>query len=173
MTIFLLLKSFNGCTCLFGFFFGKVELYYMILERLGKYQEALDVIRGKLGGNFESFLKVFFSCLNMKNVYCGNFFLIQKHKDIKTLKKSLVIVLCSGLFCVVHLFLKNIFKLKIIRGFVTFKKCERFYPRSPAFYPLGSSLGTCSVYPSKDVSPSNPSFKPQIRTYCISPTDKS
>ncbi|XP_060026199.1 N-alpha-acetyltransferase 25, NatB auxiliary subunit isoform X2 [Lagenorhynchus albirostris] len=28
---------------------AEVELYYMILERLGKYQEALDVIRGKLG----------------------------------------------------------------------------------------------------------------------------
>lgn len=30
---------------------SKVELYYMILERLEKYQEALDVVRGKLGGN--------------------------------------------------------------------------------------------------------------------------
>lgn len=29
----------------------KVELYYMILERLEKYKEALDVVRGKLGGN--------------------------------------------------------------------------------------------------------------------------
>lgn len=28
----------------------QVELYYMILERLEKYQEALDVVRGKLGG---------------------------------------------------------------------------------------------------------------------------
>ncbi|XP_038618784.1 N-alpha-acetyltransferase 25, NatB auxiliary subunit [Tachyglossus aculeatus] len=28
---------------------AEVELYYMILERLGKYQEALDVVRGKLG----------------------------------------------------------------------------------------------------------------------------
>lgn len=32
----------------------KVELYYMILERLEKYKEALDVVRGKLGGNFLS-----------------------------------------------------------------------------------------------------------------------
>lgn len=31
----------------------------MILERLGKYQEALDVIRGKLGGNLKSFLFCF------------------------------------------------------------------------------------------------------------------
>uniref|UniRef100_A0A8D0GSC7 N-alpha-acetyltransferase 25, NatB auxiliary subunit n=1 Tax=Sphenodon punctatus TaxID=8508 RepID=A0A8D0GSC7_SPHPU len=30
---------------------AEVELYYMILERLEKYQEALDVVRGKLGGN--------------------------------------------------------------------------------------------------------------------------
>jgi len=37
--------------CSLIFFFSKVELYYMILERLEKYQEALDVVRGKLGGN--------------------------------------------------------------------------------------------------------------------------
>uniref|UniRef100_A0A2K5I270 N-alpha-acetyltransferase 25, NatB auxiliary subunit n=1 Tax=Colobus angolensis palliatus TaxID=336983 RepID=A0A2K5I270_COLAP len=33
---------------------AEVELYYMILERLGKYQEALDVIRGKLGEKLTS-----------------------------------------------------------------------------------------------------------------------
>ncbi|KAM7332050.1 hypothetical protein ACRRTK_008758 [Alexandromys fortis] len=33
---------------------AEVELYYMILERLGKYQEALDVIRGKLGDKLTS-----------------------------------------------------------------------------------------------------------------------
>uniref|UniRef100_A0A7N4UZY0 N-alpha-acetyltransferase 25, NatB auxiliary subunit n=1 Tax=Sarcophilus harrisii TaxID=9305 RepID=A0A7N4UZY0_SARHA len=35
----------------------QVELYYMILERLGKYQEALDVIRGKLGEKLTSELQ--------------------------------------------------------------------------------------------------------------------
>ena len=33
----------------------------MILERLGKYQEALDVIRGKLGGNLEFSFFILFS----------------------------------------------------------------------------------------------------------------
>ncbi|XP_007490095.3 N-alpha-acetyltransferase 25, NatB auxiliary subunit isoform X2 [Monodelphis domestica] len=36
---------------------AEVELYYMILERLGKYQEALDVIRGKLGEKLTSELQ--------------------------------------------------------------------------------------------------------------------
>lgn len=33
-----------GC-CVF-----QVQLYFMILERLGKYNEALEVLRGQLGG---------------------------------------------------------------------------------------------------------------------------
>uniref|UniRef100_A0ABM5F1U7 N-alpha-acetyltransferase 25, NatB auxiliary subunit isoform X1 n=1 Tax=Pogona vitticeps TaxID=103695 RepID=A0ABM5F1U7_9SAUR len=36
---------------------AEVELYYMILERLGKYQEALDVVRGKLGEKLTSELQ--------------------------------------------------------------------------------------------------------------------
>lgn len=28
----------------------QVQLYFMILERLGKYDEALEVVRGQLGG---------------------------------------------------------------------------------------------------------------------------
>ncbi|KAH0625639.1 hypothetical protein JD844_015229 [Phrynosoma platyrhinos] len=35
----------------------EVELYYMILERLEKYQEALDVVRGKLGEKLTSELQ--------------------------------------------------------------------------------------------------------------------
>ena len=51
MTYLFIIEKFQWLHFLFVFF-CKVELYYMILERLGKYQEALDVIRGKLGGNF-------------------------------------------------------------------------------------------------------------------------
>ncbi|XP_032085184.1 N-alpha-acetyltransferase 25, NatB auxiliary subunit isoform X1 [Thamnophis elegans] len=36
---------------------AEVELYYMILERLEKYQEALDVVRGKLGDKLTSALQ--------------------------------------------------------------------------------------------------------------------
>nr|XP_033812407.1 N-alpha-acetyltransferase 25, NatB auxiliary subunit isoform X2 [Geotrypetes seraphini] len=36
---------------------AEVELYYMILERLGKHKEALDVIRGKLGEKLTSELQ--------------------------------------------------------------------------------------------------------------------
>uniref|UniRef100_A0A8C3CCF9 N-alpha-acetyltransferase 25, NatB auxiliary subunit n=1 Tax=Cairina moschata TaxID=8855 RepID=A0A8C3CCF9_CAIMO len=36
---------------------AEVELYYMILERLEKYQEALDVVRGKLGEKLTSELQ--------------------------------------------------------------------------------------------------------------------
>ncbi|KAM5194655.1 N-alpha-acetyltransferase 25, NatB auxiliary subunit isoform 2-T2 [Mantella aurantiaca] len=36
---------------------AEVELYYMILERLGKYEEALEVIRGKLGEKLTSELQ--------------------------------------------------------------------------------------------------------------------
>ncbi|KAM4710073.1 N-alpha-acetyltransferase 25, NatB auxiliary subunit [Discoglossus pictus] len=36
---------------------AEVELYYMILERLGKYEEALEVIRGKLGDKLTSELQ--------------------------------------------------------------------------------------------------------------------
>lgn len=33
-----------------GFCLFQVQLYFMILERLGKYDEALEVVRGQLGG---------------------------------------------------------------------------------------------------------------------------
>ena len=40
---------YNTCVCVVVMWL-QVQLYFMILERLGKCEEALDVIRGPLGG---------------------------------------------------------------------------------------------------------------------------
>lgn len=74
----------------------EVEFYYMILECLGKYQEVLDVIRGKLGEKLISEIQswenkcmvmykklsrwlecnVFFWCFLLKNLDDWQFYLI-------------------------------------------------------------------------------------------------
>ena len=51
MVIFKVVCGLFLCVCL------QVQLYFMILERLGKCVEALDVIRGPLGGTNDSVLK--------------------------------------------------------------------------------------------------------------------
>ena len=51
---------YNRCVCVVVWL--QVQLYFMILERLGKCEEALEVIRGPLGGRRLCFYVCVFVC---------------------------------------------------------------------------------------------------------------
>ncbi|KAM9329702.1 N-alpha-acetyltransferase 25, NatB auxiliary subunit [Gastrophryne carolinensis] len=64
---------------------AEVELYYMILERLGKYEEALEVIRGKLGEKLTSELQ------SRENKCMAMYKKLQKWPECNALSKRLLL----------------------------------------------------------------------------------